>query len=247
MIEFFQNRTFTRKERLAELRARESGYFDLQFLRAMPAEDRNRCLELMETSQSQLRQDIFVLQRSGFKTEGFFVEFGATNGIKLNNSHLLETQFSWRGILAEPARGWHADLAHNRSCAIEHRCVWSRSGEVLSFTEAPRSENSSISRYAPTRRRLRGVNYDVETISLNDLLIEHAAPQKIDFMSIDTEGSEFDILDAFDFEKWRVKTFCIEHNYAPQREQIHDLLTRQGYQRVLPEISRFDDWYVAGA
>lgn len=66
-------------------------------------------------------------------------------------------------------------------------------------------------------------------------------------MSIDTEGSEFDILDAFDFQKWRVGTFCIEHNYAPQRAQIHDLLTRQGYQRVLPEISRFDDWYVAGS
>jgi len=35
-----------------------------------------------------------------------------------------------------------------------------------------------------------------------------------------------------------------EHNFAPNREKIHALLTSQGYVRKLEEVSQFDDWYV---
>lgn len=49
--------------------------------------------------------------------------------------------------------------------------------------------------------RKKGKNYHVETVSLLDLLNEHNAPYEIDYLSIDTEGSEFDILKAFDFKK----------------------------------------------
>jgi FkbM family methyltransferase len=244
LFSFFGNRTFTRKARLAELRAREGGYHDLQFLKAMPPEDRNRCLELFETSQSQLRQDVYALQCNGFKRDGYFVEFGATNGVNLNNTWLLEKAFGWRGIVAEPARGWQKELAENRDCVIDHRCVWSKTGERLSFTEAPRGENSALSSFVRPRRRLRGQQYDVETVSLNDLLAQHDAPAEIDFASIDTEGSEFDILDAFDFDRWRFNLLCVEHNFAPQRADIKRLMERHGYMRVLEPISRFDDWYV---
>jgi hypothetical protein len=54
-------------------------------------------------SQSQYKQDIFVLTQLGFKRNGYFAEFGATNGLELSNSYLLERQFGWSGILAEPA------------------------------------------------------------------------------------------------------------------------------------------------
>jgi hypothetical protein len=41
-------------------------------------------------SKSQLRQDLFVLSELSFKQNGFFVEFGATNGVELSNTHLME-------------------------------------------------------------------------------------------------------------------------------------------------------------
>ena len=234
-----------RKDRLQELKEREKGYFDLQFIRAAidPAQ-RNRCLDLLEQSRSQLRQDLFALAQCDFKTGGFFLEFGATDGVELNNTWLMEKQFGWNGILAEPARGWHEDLKVNRSCTLDTRCVWSRSNETLQFTETPRGENSAISTFVKPSRRMRGQSYDVQTISLNDLLSEHNAPEVIDYASVDTEGSEFDILNAFDFDRWSFRVMSVEHNHAPQRETIHALLTSKGYRRVHEDVSNFDDWYL---
>lgn len=240
----FLNSTITRKDRLRELKLRERAYFDLQFIKAMAPEDRNRCLDLLDQSQSQLRQDLFALSQSGFKSGGFFVEFGATDGVELNNTYLMETGFGWSGILAEPARGWHSALKANRSCQIETRCVWKESGQTLRFTEAPRGENSAISSFVKPSRKLRGQSYGVETISLNELLTTHKAPPQIDYMSVDTEGSELDILNAFDFDRWDVRVMTIEHNHAPQRSDIQRLMAANGYQRVLEPVSRFDDWYV---
>ena len=244
MSHLLSNTTVTRKDRLHQLKERERGFFDLQFIKAMPANQRNTCIDLLDNSRSQLRQDLFALAQNGFKQDGFFLEFGATDGVDLNNTWLMENQFNWTGILAEPAQGWHKDLHSNRKCTIDTRCVWKVSGDQLQFTEAPRGENSAISTFVKPSRKLRGQQYKVETISLNDLLDQHNAPDVIDYASIDTEGSEFDILNAFDFDRWSFRVLTVEHNHAPQREDLHDLLVSKGYTRVLTPISRFDDWYV---
>jgi FkbM family methyltransferase len=247
MSGLLSNVTVARKDRLKQLKERERGFFDFEFIKAMPPDQRNTCLDLMDKSRSQLRQDLFALTQVDFKKGGYFIEFGATDGVDLNNTYLMETEFGWTGILAEPAQGWHADLKSNRTCTIDTRCVWKASGETLQFTEAPRGENSAISTFVKPSRKLRGTQYDVKTVSLNDLLTEHGAPAVIDYASIDTEGSELDILKAVDFDRWSFRVMTIEHNHAPQREDIHTLLTGHGYKRVYEDISRFDDWYLGPA
>ncbi len=236
--------TLIRRDRLRQLKDRENAYYDLKFLRAMDRDKIGRCAELLDVSHSQIRQDIFALAELDFQTGGFFVEFGATNGVELNNTRLMESQFGWTGILGEPARGWHADLRRNRKAIIDTRVVWKTSGEMVRFTETPRGTNSAISSFVKTSRRIRGTTYDVETVSLNDLLETHNAPRVIDYISVDTEGSEFDILNALDFDRWSFRVMSVEHAYEPQRQKILDLLTSKGYARVRADVSRFDDWYV---
>ena len=199
-------------------------------------------------SKSQLKQDIFVLLETNFKTDGFFVEFGATDGINLSNTFLLEKEFNWDGILAEPNTQWHKDLKNNRSAKIETNCVWSRSEETLNFMELEDKEFSTIEEFSDNddhkRSYKRFIKSKVKTISLEDMLDKHGAPSKIDYLSIDTEGSEFEILKDFDFEKYDIKIITCEHNFTESRKDIFSLLTSNGYQRKLTGASKFDDWYV---
>lgn len=204
--------------------------------------------EYLPKSRSQLRQDLFVLGSLGFPRAGFFVEFGATDGVGLSNSYLLETEFGWDGILAEPARSWSKALSENRSCAIDTRCVWSETGAKLSFNETNELELSTIDIFSDSDghagARERGQVYEVETVSLLDLLQSHSAPKIIDYLSIDTEGSELEILGSFDFARYSFRVITVEHNFTPQRTKIKRLLEKRGYRRVHEDVSQWDDWYV---
>jgi FkbM family methyltransferase len=199
-------------------------------------------------SKAQLRRDIFVLAELEQKKNGVFVEFGATDGLNLSNTWLLEKEYGWSGILAEPAQCWQAALHENRSSAIESKCVWKSSGDVLEFSETEMPELSTLNPYvasdmhSETRKNAR--HYLVETISLADLLEKYRAPREIDYLSIDTEGSEFDILEHFDFDKYHFKVITCEHNFASTRERLHDLFQADGYRRKFEELSQWDDWYV---
>jgi len=66
------NTTLTRKDRLKTLKERERGYFDLEFIKAMDPDKRNRCIDLLDVSRSQLRQDLFALAHLDFKRVAIF-------------------------------------------------------------------------------------------------------------------------------------------------------------------------------
>lgn len=204
--------------------------------------------EMEKEYRSQFGQDIFVLYQLNFKKNGFFVEFGATDGVNISNTCVLEKEFGWRGILAEPAKIWHKSLRENRNSIIDERCIWSESKKNLDFRETNDYELSTIESYSSldmhTSARKSGSVYQIETISLMDLLIEHNAPNDIDYLSIDTEGSEFEILQNFDFKKYNIKIITVEHNFTATREKVFGLLTSYGYKMVFVEISEVDDWYI---
>lgn len=208
-----------------------------------------KLLKLLPESKSQLRQDLFVLAELDLKKAGYFVEFGAASGADLSNTHLLEKHFGWQGIVAEPAKYWHTALKKNRSCHVETDCVWKSSNETLTFNEVDAGrEFSTIDSLsasdAHAHLREKGMNYPVKTISLVDLLEKYGAPKVVDFLSIDTEGSEFDILNSFEFARYQFRVITCEHNFTEQREKIYSLLTGNGYERKFEQYSQFDDWYV---
>jgi FkbM family methyltransferase len=207
------------------------------------------CFLKRPESRSQILQDLWVSYELGEKRDGFFVEFGATNGVVNSNTWLLEKKYGWKGILAEPNPVWHSTLAANRNSAVDHRCVDSSSGKMVAFlaTDGSDPELSSIAEFASGDHfadvRAGGTVIEVETISLNDLLIEHNAPFEIDYLSIDTEGSEYAILSEFDFSRYDVTLMSVEQNRHTE-PKIEALLTKQGFLRVFKEFSQWDGWYV---
>jgi FkbM family methyltransferase len=235
-------------ERLQSLEDNQAQY-DLKYLFSFEQNSAGELLQWLPFSKSQLRQDLFVLCATEYKKDGFFVEFGAADGKHLSNSYLLETKFGWSGILAEPAKVWHNKILKNRPKTIlEKNCVWSETGLNLVFRETENAELSTLSDYATNdehkENRENALEYKVNTISLNDLLGKYDTPSRPDYLSIDTEGSEYEILKSLDFSKYKFTVITCEHNYGKQRQNIFDLLTSHGYVRVLENLSNFDDWYV---
>ena len=208
-------------------------------------------------SKAQLGQDLFAMVSALHKVSGpsgYFVDIGASDGVRYSNSWLLEKSLGWDGIVAEPARSWHERLTSNRSCIIEKRAVFGSSGETLHFLDVsnkigyPELSSLAFSKNRDERSSLRtgdSSSYKVETVSLTDLLKQYDAPSQIDFLSIDTEGSEYEIIKSLDFNSYKFTSICIEHNYNIKlRSSIHALLQRHGYRRVHQAASAWDDWFI---
>lgn len=198
------------------------------------------CLAHYSASVSQVFQDLYVLFKLRQKRGGYFVEFGAMDGVNISNTYRLEQSFGWRGILAEPNPVFHDALKGNRKAVIDRRCVWRETGTMLEFDMGAQPELSSISGFSSAVPANRTT---VESVSLRDLLREHNAPPVVDYLSVDTEGSELEILQAFDFS-YRFRVITIEHNYKrAARDALHVLLGSRGYVREFEIFSRWDDWY----
>lgn len=196
---------------------------------------------------SQLGQDLLVAWVLNEKQNGYFVDFGATDGVGLSNTYLLEKNYGWNGIACEPGHSYQEDLHVNRNCHIDSDCVYTTTGRQVEFLDTDLKGLSTISMYASSdmhaQLREAGVRYNVTTVTLDDLLDRYDAPEVIDYMSIDTEGSELDILLSYSFSR-HINMMTVEHNHTDKRQLIHDLLVAKGFHRVFESLSDFDDWYI---
>lgn len=207
-------------------------------------------VKIIETdTYSQLGQDLWVLDETNNKHGGYFVDFGATDGITINNTYLLEKDFGWNGIVSDCHPSYFDDLAKNRNCVIDHNAVYTDTGKQVLLLSPKATDISTIQGYGMDDEfadvRSTAEIIEVPTITLFDLLELHKAPAHIDYLSIDTEGSEYDILKAFfdneQSSKYNIQLITVEHNFTEARKKIHDLLIANGYE--LAESVQWDDFY----
>lgn len=199
---------------------------------------KTKLLDLAKDCKSINGIDLIVAYITDFKS-GYFVEFGAANGVRASNTYTLEKNLGWTGILAEPGKCFHLDLPKFRSCHIDHGCVAKTSNEKVFFLEEkePKQLYSHIHGYLGSKSFEYEDRYMLETISLNDLLDKYNAPDVIDYISVDTKGGEFDILKGFDFSKRRIKFWSIDWDNRfltmdTKKEIIfiNQLMVSKGYQ-----------------
>lgn len=200
------------------------------------------------SNYAQLAQDLWVLYELSRKRDGFFVEFGAGDGVLLSNTYLLEAGYRWNGILAEPCPVFHSALSRNRRCFLSTCCVAQQSGNRVIFNQTEDPHFSTIDQYTSVdghaQLRQGGRRIEIETITLRDLLRLGNAPKNIDYLSVDTEGSELEILSAFDFSEYQIALITVEHNHTPRQQEIDRLLAHNGFERKFADLSDFDGWYV---
>uniref|UniRef100_A0A6C0HMY1 Methyltransferase FkbM domain-containing protein n=1 Tax=viral metagenome TaxID=1070528 RepID=A0A6C0HMY1_9ZZZZ len=213
--------------------------------------------ELGSSSISQINQDIQVLSFYNRKHSGYFIEIGASDGIEISNTYLMERDYKWKGICVEPIPYHYEKLVINRPNSIcINNAIYSETGLKLEFDIAmePIGDKfgdglSGLQKHIDCHKRKVDANKKtiiVETLSINDMLLKCDAPRFIDYLSLDTEGSEYEILKAFDFNKYTIGLIDVEHNFVePRRSHIKNLLVSKGY--VYLGENHADDMYRHGA
>jgi hypothetical protein len=146
--------------------------------------------------------------------------------------------------MSEPNPRYNKTLPNHRKCRIDLRCVSDRTGSTVKFQCADHAGWPGMVGHIYREANSRGNVIDVETVTLNDLLDQNGAPSHVDYISVDTDGSEPMIMQAFDFARHSATMWTIEHNEMGWREDIQTLMERHGYRRVLEAHSGYDDWYV---
>jgi len=193
-------------------------------------------------SYSQIGQDLKVLEHFNKKKNGYFIEVGANDGIALSNTYLLEKDYNWKGICIEPVPSIFKKLKKNRKSINIPFAVYNVNNKLVSITEA--NLLSGIREDIDAHKHiLKNKDVQVKTKTLTKIMEENKSPKHVDYLSIDTEGSELKILEGIDFNKYSFGYINIEHNgVEPRRTNMRNVLLKHGYKYV--GENAFDDIYI---
>jgi len=185
--------------------------------------------------KSQHKQDEFIINYFKGKKNGIFIDVGAHDGITLSNTYVLEKYYGWSGICIEPIDYEYEKLVECRNCVTYNCACYDKNGtEKFTLVEYDGYPDmlSGISREITfkamndilsegTRMGAKLKIIEVETRILNELL-EECGLYDIDFMSIDTEGSELKILESINYNKFNIHVLIFENgnNISETRDFI---------------------------
>jgi len=191
---------------------------------------------------SQFGQDKYVFE-SFFKDkkDGIFVDVGAYDGVVMSNSKFFEDTMNWKGICIEPIPEIFEKLQKTRKAKCIHGCISNTEG-VAQFFHITSEKccvgmlSGLLDKYDPrhmhrAKRETDEADERYEVINvpcylLNNILEENDI-YHIDYLSIDTEGGELDILKSIDFDKFDIEIIGVENNFNdPMFQQF---LKTKGY------------------
>jgi FkbM family methyltransferase len=184
--------------------------------------------------EQRLIQEFFEQPRSAF-----FVDVGAADPEFGSQTWHLE-QAGWSGFLVEPRPDMAEKLRRHRRAAVYEVACSSPSNVGRTMTLHLRGGYSSLNENLVVAGLAPQGIVNVRIRTLDDLLTEAKAPRPIDFVSIDVEGHEIEVLDGFDLDRWRPQLILIEDHVLDLR--LHRLLQKRGYKWV--RRSGLNAWYV---
>lgn len=202
--------------------------------------------------KGQYKQDEYVYNNffAGQKN-GTFLDVGAHDGISLNNTFFFEKMLGWKGICFEPNPDVFSILKLNRTAICLPIALSNVEGiaEFTKITGYSQTLSGLTKEYHPnyTDRikeeaeefKCNAEIINIKTRTLNSVLEEYNFTN-IDFMSLDTEGSELKVLTGLDFNKFAVRVIAMENNYDSQDHRL--FMKERGY--YLKERIAIDDIYV---
>lgn len=186
------------------------------------------------------------------KREGYFVEAGAADGIRGSSCYLLERYMGWRGLCIEPHSGFFRALKSNRQRSeVAMVCLADEPGWV-DYAEASDTKGSSpfLSGVCDvlTSNKWQGdtVVEQARIIQkpaarLADLLHDFGAPPVIEYGAFDIEGSEYEALRSFPFDRYRFLALSVELD-GSIAQPFAELLAQNGYRETKNPFNHDFPW-----
>ena len=249
MLEMFKNfRSLKSANRSAKLKLQ----IDRVFEKSLNEIDFKSYQLISKRSKSQARQESIAFLLNNSIEGGIYVEIGACDGKKISNTYALNKYYGFRGILVEPNPLFFNLLLRNRPGNIfEDSVCMELTGKTFDFFCNKFGELSTTNiEYKDGWENIR--NRDVKvlqkrSISLADLVNDRLIGEDINFLSIDVEGAEVQVLSTISKVKAKIYVICVEHSgdYA-KRMEIYELLRKENFKLLKFPFSYWDDWYVHG-
>ena len=169
---------------------------------------------------SQNGEDHFAHSVLGRPSSGFFVEVGAFDGVFLSGTYAFEL-LGWRGICVEPHPRFVQLCQANRpnSSCVHAACVGADGPAEIEFLAESLGIYSGVSvdrarmeaKYQSLGKEMAFDLVRVPARTLGSILEAHDAP-RIDLMTVDTEGSEIEVLGAVDLDRYSPRVLIVEAN-----------------------------------
>jgi len=190
-----------------------------------------KALKGYRASYSQVGQDLWVSQEVFNEKKGlFFVEAGAYDGIGFSNTYLLESRYFWKGICIEANPKVFRKLQKNRACLLAHKLL-GPSGTIKNLYLQDMGSNVT---------KENGSEFvSMACSAFAEVLYECKAPKNIDYLSMDIEGSEDEVLGDFPFEKYLFRCATIERLSENGKKQLRS----HGY-ILIKEVEGLDSFFV---
>lgn len=187
---------------------------------------------------SQFEQDKFVYEKYFInKNKGYFVDIGAHDGVTFSNSKFFE-ELGWKGVCIEPNPKVFEILSSNRKCRCVKKAITNNKSisQFFQITNGPDMLSGLVDEF--TDSAITRINQELESFSEDfsyidvecDLFENIVQNDKIDFLSLDTEGNELKILQTIDFNKFNIDVITVENNDYDNK--FLNYLTSKGYQFV---------------
>ena len=194
---------------------------------------------------SHIGQDRWVAETLNYRRDAFFLEFGAFDGISSSNTLMLERDLGWSGIVVEPNPTYYPSVCKHRSCITVNAALWPSSRQSVEMVDAHGlscvREYINVDHNQHTREQIALRNFNMDTINPTELLRRYNAPDRIEYLSLDVEGCELDVLQAIDFSFYQIAMITVEHSEVPERQKaIRSFLSPLGYKVI---ARHYDDWF----
>ena len=184
---------------------------------------------------SQLGQDAFVLGKTVGKSNNFFLEIGAYDPYLWSNTAGLREFGGWSGfhIDPSPASAQRFSLAGLGDSFVEAAALPVHQNAFFDDNDATSEIHSS-----PVSKE----SIQVRTVTPSELIKKY---ERLDYLSLDIEGGELELLKAWPFDFCAPRIITVEHNYRKmESDQINFVLNRNGYRKCLTGITEFESWYI---